>query len=371
MTDLITAWRMVASKDLIVSLEHRSDYDNALDDWYGKFTDSPGWNSYYVDRKLGILFCGQSTTTVETFTSEPAMNARMDELDELGKSYEEVWTPLTVEYTVTTLPITYRTEGKQYPPRFTYSQRTETTTFTTERDYEKFFGYRPGEEDIQYEIVSETRSEWKLEVSGAQVLATGLEHMYDRNTFRYQEFQAGYGHFPTKPWSECTDEEKAEHVKYMVSVYERANQYLKDYWSYIGVEATVNWKGEEIGSDSMWGLESDMDDETMGQYERELLSQAFDAALQHFESESKRYGVDILPPEELVGLAALSYDELKPLYEALKNSRGPWHPSWKGRFSYGVETQYGIHGFIDQLDDEERALYEGTELEGDEEHVES
>lgn len=364
MSNLIEAWRVVAAKDTILSIEHHIDEDGELDDWYGKFTDNPSYNdNYYVDRKLGVLFCGESKTTVETFTSEEAMNNRMDELDELDQSYEELWTPLTVTYTVTTLPVSYHENGRQFPPRFGYSERTETTTFKTESEYRQFFGQYV--EDIKYSIDEETRGEWQLEVSGATVLATNLEHMYERNSYRYQVFQSGYGHFPDKPWSECTPEVQAEHIKYMTSVYERTNQYFKNYWAYIGLVAEVHWKGEEIGHASVWHMEDDMGDEGTGQYERELISEALSAAVAHFAAESKRYGVEIVPPAELVELEKLTYDELKPLYDALRQSTGPWHPAWGKNVFYGTATQYSVHSFISDLDDEERALYEGTELEGE------
>lgn len=350
MDTLQAAYRKVVSKDLVLSLEHHADYDNELDDFYGKFSEQSD-GLFYVDRKKGFLR-GPSKTWTEDFPTEYAKEDRRAELEELGYDVEDVFTAITV--TVNEI------DGDGLPV-------SEVEHFTDDDEYKYEDYWRDLRRDFGWNVRgTEERAIWRIEVTGDEILADDLSTRWDDRTFRYQNFVDGYGHFPKKPWETCTDEEKAEHIKYMKEVYQRAHDYFMDRWGFIGVKAQVHWKSEEIGSSSMWGIETDMDDVTMCQYESELIGEALSEAVNHFHSESERYGVKIAVPQELLDLDAKTIDELKVIRDQIKASQGPWHPSGKRRIHYGQRYDDSIGAFLETLEDDEKALYTGIPVESDE-----
>lgn len=338
MSEAYKTYRKVIGKDLVVSLQHYYDEDGMLDEWYGNFTDSPK-EDFYLDRRKGLLR-GPRKTWTEDFTSEEAKDERVSELEDLDFGVDDVFTAVTIKYDTT---------DRDGNPLVAEQSFTDDQQYACEdyiRDMARDHGYY-----ITYE---EERTTWRIEITGDEILDSDCHTDYEHRTYRYIEMSDCCGNVPSKPWETLSDEEKREYIGYMKQVDQRVHDYVNNWWGYIGIAVSVHWKGEKIGRASTWGIESDLNDDDLGQCERELISEALDEAIKHFGYESKRYGVTLLPPDKLIELAALSIDELKPIHEQLKQ----------------YESHKHFHSFIGDLDDEEQALYDGVELAGeDEEHV--
>jgi hypothetical protein len=63
-------------------------------------------------------------------------------------------------------------------------------------------------------------------------------------------------------------------IKYALQDARRLEDYEQGEWSMIGVKSSVYWNGVEIGSDSLWGIESDSGEDYFLQTERECAREA-------------------------------------------------------------------------------------------------
>lgn len=94
----------------------------------------------------------------------------------------------------------------------------------------------------------------------------------DRRAETPEEQQANY--------DGCTAEEKAEYFKQDAARYQA---WLNDEWSYMGVTVSIrkqtasNWAdgGLEVGRASVWGIESDSEEQDFQELENEGIEEAF------------------------------------------------------------------------------------------------
>lgn len=342
----LAAWRKVIGKGLVLSIEHHDDADAYWTDGsYGKWGNTSS-SVVYGDRKLGVLR-GPAKTTYETFKTEDAAEDRIAELEDEGCfSGEIVWTPTRVYYQITdhdTSRIYYHSQP-----------------FETEHDYDEWRWSMSREYGAQYTggwyIMDETRKEWKIEVYGDEILSRdGFNSNYDSGSMRY--WIPANNYFSDMP--DYPDVTEADCIGWFLQDWKRMEELLTQDWCYIYVDAIVALDGEEIGQSSLGGVESDGEGEYLTEIEISVISEALTNALTHFDG-------DAVPPAELVELEKLTYDELKPIHELVKESEGSWNPSnymWRSGYGESLESYLD---YIEGEEDEDYQVYIGTELEGEE-----
>jgi hypothetical protein len=113
----------------------------------------------------------------------------------------------------------------------------------------------PWEREEGHGPVSEWTSREKKE--GERVLCN------DRYHFRYYDFDAAVKQAKEELWGECRDINKNKEViaiKAVEADFKRLKDWCNDEWMYIGIVVTVSKAGIELGSRSLWGIESDSND---------------------------------------------------------------------------------------------------------------
>jgi hypothetical protein len=91
-----------------------------------------------------------------------------------------------------------------------------------------------------------------------------------------------------------------EYVKYLIQDYDRAEDYNRGGWGYYGILATVSVMDEEVGRDSCWGFESDMEKADKLGAMRDVIYQALAQAEENAGNTAARLRAiaDILSPED-------------------------------------------------------------------------
>jgi hypothetical protein len=127
-------------------------------------------------------------------------------------------------------------------------------------------------------------SEWTTRENraGEMVLTT------DHGRHRFYDFAgavklARRDGWDTPPYQTDTAGERAHRAA--TADYEYLHRWCADLWSYIGVCVMVSRNGEEIGSDSLWGVESD------GDYWQEVAVEMIEGIVSGYEQHRKATAV--------------------------------------------------------------------------------
>lgn len=191
------------------------DYDNDISH-LGKWADKV--REYCIDRKRGVLY-GQAIDEPDYPGDEPEMpgdNATPEEWTE----YEALMAAWEIE---------------------------------------------EGEYDRAY-------AEWE-ENYGLEVLADDLGRTWDYNTYRY--WIPGNNYFKEVAKSDQYTVQDA--IKWTLQDWKRMENYGNDWYS-IGIVVTAFLDGIELGSGSLWGIESDSDDGYFEEVVRDLINEALPEA---------------------------------------------------------------------------------------------
>lgn len=222
----------VLGKNLIARV--RQELDEYADlSFYGKYIHDSAFDGNAVDRKRGILY-GEYHTLDESYPTEEAAQDAANRYEDLGYAVEWEWSPTTIHITGTT------SDGSP-------------VEWTREYGEDDWWEYDDDMHELRFNPQGRdwtiTRKEWRLSVSGYEVLATGLSSTYDRNSYRYWEPADNYRGIEREEW-----------VKYVLQDYERMEDYNRNDWCMTDIIVEVLYKGVEIGSSSLGGVESDADD---------------------------------------------------------------------------------------------------------------
>lgn len=92
------------------------------------------------------------------------------------------------------------------------------------------------------------------------------------------------GGWNAKPYDVPGETPKQRAAKAARADYERLRRYCAGDWCYVGVVVTASRDGVELGSASLWGLESDCDEDHLADCACELAEEALDEAKERLAS---------------------------------------------------------------------------------------
>lgn len=137
---------------------------------------------------------------------------------------------------------------------------------------------------------------YTLFIDGYQIARRDLSHTYTYHSYRYFSPSDSY----TPPgsvdhWDLDAESRFADVVKeygslenadiaYMIQDWERVESLNNQGWCYLGIESTLYASGIALGSDSLWGIESDSDDK----YFQEIITEQIDTIKAEFTSKQEK-----------------------------------------------------------------------------------
>lgn len=99
----------------------------------------------------------------------------------------------------------------------------------------------------------------------------------------YQEVSTRYGRNEYEFYVSCNyPHPKPDEYQYFIQDFKRLESYGDDWWS-MGCIVTASLNGVELGQASVWGFESDMDEESKKEAEDDVAAQAEDDAKKNLE----------------------------------------------------------------------------------------
>lgn len=114
--------------------------------------------------------------------------------------------------------------------------------------------------ETTYKTVTDDEG-YEEEEAEVETLALALPTEHDSRTYRY--------FVPANPPKNSKD---TDLIKGAIADYERMEEYNRGYWNMQGIVVTMFMDGKELASSSLWGIESDVDDDYLNEVIDDLTS---------------------------------------------------------------------------------------------------